>query len=78
MLDILEVYKARETIGDFIAMEGTQEVQMEAMLEITRKWADRVRSGRLTHAEAWFLIILCIMKTLEYPLMVDKPFAGPM
>jgi hypothetical protein len=72
MLDRLEVYEARETLGVFIAMDGTQEVQMEAMLAITRKWADRVRSGRLTHAEAWFSIILCIMKTLEYPLMATN------
>ena len=71
-LDRLEVYEARETLGVFIAMDGTQEVQMEAMLTITRRWADRVRSGKLTHAEAWFSIILCIMKTLEYPLQATS------
>jgi hypothetical protein len=33
---------------------------------------DCVRSGRLTHIVAWFLLMWCIMKTLEYPLMATS------
>ena len=71
-LDRLEVYEARETLGVFIAMDATQDTQEEEMLGTTHCWADRVRSGRLNHAEAWFSLNLCIMKTLEYPLMATS------
>ena len=56
-LDRLEVHKARETLGVFIAMDGSQTWQTKALIEITMRWADRVRSGRLTHIEAWFSLI---------------------
>ncbi len=71
-LDRLEVNVARETLGVFIAMDGTQTMQTEALIAITHRWADRVRSGRLTHIEAWFSLMWCIMKTLEYPLMATS------
>jgi hypothetical protein len=71
-LDRLAVNEARETLGVFIAMDGSQTTQTEALLAITQRWADRVRSGRLTHAEAWFSLTSCIMKTLEYPLMATS------
>jgi hypothetical protein len=71
-LDRLEVNEARETLGVFIAMDGSQEEQMEALLAKVLRWADRIRSGRLTHHEAWFSLILCMMKTLEYPLMATS------
>ena len=45
---------------------------MEALLAKVLRWADRIRSGRLTHHEAWFSLILCMMKTLEYPLMATS------
>lgn len=52
VLDRLEVDEAHETLGVFIAMDGTQEVQMEAMLEITRKWADLhpIRAAYWSHS----------------------------
>ena len=39
-LDRREVYEARETLGVFIAMDGTQEEQMEALLAKFLGWAD--------------------------------------
>jgi hypothetical protein len=71
-LDRLEVYEARETLGVFIAMDGTQEKQTEALCEKSQRWADRIRSGRLTRPEAWFSLTFCMMKTLEYPLMATS------
>ena len=71
-LERLEVHDARETLGVFIAMNASQEIQTEEKLTITRRWADRVRSGRLTHTEAWFSLNFCILKTLEYPLMASS------
>ena len=59
-------------LGVFIAMDGTQTKQTEALISITNRWADRVRSGWLTKIEAWFSLMWCIMKTLEYPLMATS------
>jgi hypothetical protein len=53
-------------------MDGTQMKQTEALISITNRWADRVRSGWLTKIEAWFSLMWCIMKTLEYPLMATS------
>ena len=53
-------------------MDGNQLMQMAELLIKTHRWADRVRVGRLTHAEAWFSLTLCMMKTLEYPLMATS------
>jgi hypothetical protein len=71
-LDRLDVHEARETLGAFIAMDGTQDTQATEMLSTAHEWADRVRSGKFNHAEAWFSLTTCIMKTLEYPLMATS------
>ena len=71
-LDRLEVFEARETLGVYIAMDGDQATQMEALVAITQRWADLVRSGKLTQAEAWFSLTFCIIKSLEYPLMATS------
>jgi hypothetical protein len=71
-LDRLEVSAARETLGVFIAMDGNQDTQVQALLQKTNLWADKVRSGRLTPTEAWFSLTFCMMKTLEYPLMATS------
>ena len=71
-LDRLEVSYARETLGVFIAMDGNQEMQMQELILKVQRWADLVRSGRLTRTEAWFSLMHCMMKTLEYPLMATS------
>ena len=68
-LERLEVHEARETLGVFIAMDGNHNMQTAEFLQTAHRWADRVRSGRLSHAEVWFSLNYCILKTLEYPLM---------
>jgi hypothetical protein len=71
-LERLEVSEARETLGVFIAMDGNQEQQTAELRLKANRWADRVRSGRLSHAEAWFSLNGCILKSLEYPLMATS------
>jgi hypothetical protein len=71
-LERLEVDEARETLGVFIAMDGNQEDQTQSLWEKANKWADQVRTGRFSHAEAWFSLQYCIMKSLEYPLMATS------
>jgi hypothetical protein len=71
-LDRLEVSAARETLGVFIAMDGNQDTQMQELLQKAHRWADLVKSGRLTRTETWFSLVHCMMKTLEYPLMATS------
>ncbi len=71
-LERLEVDEARETLGVFIAMDGNQQDQTQALWEKASKWADQVRTGRFSHAEAWFSLQYCVMKSLEYPLMATS------
>jgi hypothetical protein len=71
-LERLDVHEARETLGVFIAMNGNQEAQTQELWEKSTAWADKVRSGRFSPAEAWFSIQFCIMKSLEYPLMATS------
>jgi hypothetical protein len=68
-LDRLKYHEAQETSGVFIAMNGNQTAQTQALWEKAVMWADRVRSGCFCDAEGWFLLQYCVMKTLEYPLM---------
>jgi hypothetical protein len=71
-LERLEVDDARETLGVFIAMDGNQKAQTQALYEKATKWADQVRTGQFSHAEAWFSLQFCVMKSLEYPLMATS------
>jgi hypothetical protein len=71
-LERLDVHEARETLGVFIAMNGNQELETQELWEKAMAWAEKVRSGRFSPAKAWFSIQFCIMKSLEYPLMVTS------
>jgi hypothetical protein len=53
-------------------MDGNQDRQMQELLQKAHRWADLVRSGKLTRTEAWFSLMHCMMKTLEYPLMATS------
>jgi hypothetical protein len=72
-LERLDIHEARETLGVFIAMDGNQ--QAHQFLELLGKahlWADKVRTGHFTPAEAWYSLQFCILKSLEYPLMATS------
>jgi hypothetical protein len=67
-LERLDIHEAKETLGVFIAMNGNQKAQTQELWEKASLWADKVRTGKFTQAEAWFSLQFCIMKSLEYPL----------
>jgi hypothetical protein len=71
-LERLDIHEARETLGVFIAMDANQKSEALKLWELAILWAEKVRSGRLSHAEAWFSLQYCIMKSLEYPLMATS------
>jgi hypothetical protein len=71
-LERLDIKEARETLGVFIAMDGNQKAQTQELWEKATQWADKVRTGTFSHAEAWFSLQFCIMKSLEYPLMATS------
>jgi hypothetical protein len=66
-LERLEVSKARETLGVFITMDANQNAMENELWENAVLWAEMIRSGNLSHAEVWFSLQYCILKSLEYP-----------
>jgi hypothetical protein len=71
-LERLKVEEAHKTLGVFIAMDGNQKAQTTSLWEKANLWADKLRVRRFTHAEAWYSLQFCFMKTLEYPLMATS------
>jgi hypothetical protein len=71
-LERLDIHEARETLGVFIAMDGNQQAQTHSLLDQAHLWADKVRTGKFSHTEAWYSLQFCIMKSLEYPLMATS------
>jgi hypothetical protein len=53
-------------------MDGNQTAQTQSLWEKANIWADKVRTGRFSHAKAWFSLQFCLMKSLEYPLMATS------
>jgi hypothetical protein len=71
-LERLDIHEAKETLGVWIAMDGNQHAQTQALIALANLWADRVRTGKFSPAEAWYSLQYCIMKSLEYPLMATS------
>jgi hypothetical protein len=63
-----EVHNAQETLGVFLAPDGNLMKQIEKMKNAAIKWADCMRSGRISHDDAWLSFYSTIWKTLLYPL----------
>jgi hypothetical protein len=57
-------------------MDGNQQAQTKELLKKAHKWAAQVRTGQFSHAEAWFSLQFCVMKSLEYPPYGDQSFQG--
>ncbi len=53
-------------------MNGNQTAQTQDLWDKAMLWAERVRSGRFSPAEAWFSLQYCVLKSLEYPLMATS------
>ena len=67
-LERLEPSEARETIGVFLAMDGSQDTQMAELLKKTQEFADCIRAGYVSAVEAKMAVETTIAKTLEYPM----------
>lgn len=68
----LEHNQANETLGTWIAMDGSQEAQVTALEQKAMKCADQVQSRHLTSSEAWLSLAGGISKSVEHPLTVTS------
>jgi hypothetical protein len=64
----LEPHQAYETLGVFLAPDGNLEEQFQKMLTAANKWAENLRTGKISRNEAWLALKSTIMRTLVYPL----------
>jgi hypothetical protein len=63
-----ETHDAQETLGIFLAPDGNTFQQQEKMKEASLKWADCMRTGRISRDDAWLAFYSTVWKTLLYPL----------
>ena len=60
--------EGRETLGVYLAPNGTMTEQIQAMKKKVQKWCANISAGRLPPREAWQCVSTTIMKSLQYPL----------
>ena len=60
--------KGLETLGVFIAPDGSQNDQIQEMKRKASEWSEKLLKGHLPPEEAWHCMSTTIMKTLQYPL----------
>jgi hypothetical protein len=65
----IEVHQAEETLGVWISPNGQTTTACTKLLEKAIIWADHMRTGVLTKAEAWLALQTMIWRTFCYPLM---------
>jgi hypothetical protein len=63
-----EVWEAQETLGVYLAPDGNTAAQFDKMLDKAVKWADNMRTGRISKNEVWLAFSSTIWRTLCYPL----------
>jgi hypothetical protein len=64
----LESFQAYETLGVFLAPDGNTDVQAQKMRNAADLWADQMRTGKVSRADAWLSFSSTIYRTLVYPL----------
>jgi len=67
-IERLEVTEARKTLGIWSCPDGLMIDEVNALKSKALKWADAVRTKRISPTEAWCYIKHIIMKTIKYPL----------
>ena len=60
--------KVYETLGVFIAPNGSHTYQLREMKNNPTSWVDKIQTGHLPAHEAWQCLSSTIIKNLEYPL----------
>ena len=68
-LESLNPHEAKRMLGVFLAMDGSNTVQIKHMRKVAVGWYEKVRVGHLSRIDAWLALHSTIMKTLEYPLL---------
>ena len=64
----LDTNEAYETLGVFLAPDGTMDREYEDLTQKARRWADKLRTTTLREQETATALKATILKTLEYPL----------
>jgi hypothetical protein len=63
-----EVYDVQETLGIFLAPDDNTIQQQEKLKDLAIKWADSMRTGRISREDTWLAFYSTIWKMLSYPL----------
>ena len=71
-LERLNPEVAKETLGVWTTIDGNMHQNKMQLRAKAQKWADQVRTGRLSKAAAFISLQQTIMKALEYPLMTTS------
>ena len=66
-LELVDANVGKETLGMFIAPDGSMDDQMKALKKKVNKWTASIRSGIIPPKDAFDSISTTIMKTLQYP-----------
>ena len=67
-LELLNPHDAKRMLGVYLAIDGSNEVQITHMKKIAKQWYEKIRVGHLTRYDAWMALNATVMKKLEYPL----------
>ena len=62
--------EAQKMLGIWLALDRTNDKQVEEMRVTTVSWAEKIRTGTIDRRDAWQALTLAVMKKLEYPLLV--------
>ena len=68
-LQLLNPHEAKRMLGVFLAIDGSNDVQIKHMRRVAEVWYDQIRVGHLSRYDAWSALQSTVMKTLEYPLL---------
>jgi hypothetical protein len=67
-LERCEPEAAKETLGGFLAIDGNNKEQIIHLTKKAQEFADCIRVGKITKAEAWYGFTSSIMRTMAYPM----------
>ena len=69
-LELIDANVGKETLGMFLAPDGSRKEQYQAMQDKVTKWTAKIWAGIITPRDAFHSIFTTIMKSLEYPICV--------
>ena len=65
----LEPHEARETLGFFMAMDGSEQEQTTQLRSKTKDFANSLRISPLSRSEVWLAWKTSLERTLVYPMV---------